>query len=82
MSYTNYIKEHPKMSVDEFVKKLGCSKASVYGARYKLKKETVPLKPRPRKKSFLNGDLLDDIKSIKKIGLERVRLICKLLQEE
>lgn len=81
MSYVDYIEKHPQMSVIALTKHLGCKKGTVYAVRHKLKKE-APSEPRPRKKSFLNGDLLDDIKSIKKIGVERVKLICRLLQEE
>lgn len=88
MSYVDYIEKHPQMSVIALTKHLGCKKGTVYAVRHKLKKgKIVPevcLESRPRKvkKSFLNGDLIDDIKSIKKIGVERVKLICRLLQEE
>jgi len=77
MSYREYIEKHPEMSVAQLTKKLKCGKSTVSTTRYQINKKQRPRKVKPS----LNGDTLsNDIKLIKKMGLERAKLICQLLQ--
>jgi len=72
------VAEFPETPAKELAKKLKTTIQSIYQARAVNKKQRQQ-KDRPRKMKVQNT-LLEDIRIIKKIGIERVKIICELLE--